>query len=642
MKRFIISIMVLVAAIVRAQVSVDWTDIDKTGSSLSHIATRNFADLQNKPTTLGGYGITDSVVLSSASYANPSWLTAVGWSKVTGTPTTLAGYGITDAATQSALAQTSNSRAPMPGLVFDGSAGTTLTGVPALGAYWTVSAHVNVAAIPSTLYPITGGGTGAAVVYISHELAVILTDNTGLSVVGPTIAVGKSYNVAVVHDAANAYFYLDGALAATVADANTYSGAITSVGSDSSFKYAGAVFSVCLYNRALSAAEVATLYRDGVPAASDFNNASATPFYAADFSAGTYGWHDNAAGSCAVVGGVSAPGSVAASLQVSRASGGAGTIQVKDNGLNGAVVKNAWYLVELDYYADVGAAVPYLGIGLAWGLSLNVGGNLPLVEGAWQYGKRLLCRIDTEDAFNIIGCYSLNGPTGAQIAAGKSIYLKNIRVTRLGLIGAWDMALGAGTSAPALPGVLCGPITGIDGTHVRWSLPRSLVIPGPVTVTGNVETASQVRAAAAVVPVIYSNALNSGDPITICAGDGGSGTNAVLIKNINGSLTVFSVRGDGRVTFGGGSAIKTVRTALVTHDFGTVAVGSISDTTVTVTGAQLGDSVLINTSDTVWGGGVLAEAQITGPNTVYVRLFNPTTNTYVAGSRTFRVTVISF
>lgn len=35
-------------------------------------------------------------VLLSGSYSNPSWLTALAWSKLSGTPTTLSGYGITD------------------------------------------------------------------------------------------------------------------------------------------------------------------------------------------------------------------------------------------------------------------------------------------------------------------------------------------------------------------------------------------------------------------------------------------------------------------------------------------------------------------------------------------------------------------
>jgi hypothetical protein len=40
-------------------------------------------------------------VRTDQSYANPSWITAFAWSKITGTPTTLAGYGITDGVSSS-------------------------------------------------------------------------------------------------------------------------------------------------------------------------------------------------------------------------------------------------------------------------------------------------------------------------------------------------------------------------------------------------------------------------------------------------------------------------------------------------------------------------------------------------------------
>lgn len=53
-------------------------------------------EVSNKPNTLAGYGIVDPIVLTSGSYANPAWLTALAWSKLTGIPSTLAGYGITD------------------------------------------------------------------------------------------------------------------------------------------------------------------------------------------------------------------------------------------------------------------------------------------------------------------------------------------------------------------------------------------------------------------------------------------------------------------------------------------------------------------------------------------------------------------
>lgn len=42
-------------------------------------------------------GLIDSKVSLLGSYANPSWITSLAWSKITSTPTTLAGYGITDA-----------------------------------------------------------------------------------------------------------------------------------------------------------------------------------------------------------------------------------------------------------------------------------------------------------------------------------------------------------------------------------------------------------------------------------------------------------------------------------------------------------------------------------------------------------------
>lgn len=63
------------------------------------------ADVIRNETTPGGntrtrvadmfQGLIDSKVSLSGSYANPSWLTSLTWSKISSTPTTLAGYGIT-------------------------------------------------------------------------------------------------------------------------------------------------------------------------------------------------------------------------------------------------------------------------------------------------------------------------------------------------------------------------------------------------------------------------------------------------------------------------------------------------------------------------------------------------------------------
>lgn len=85
-----------------------WTvgDLFSTSSytNPSWISSLAWSKISGTPTTLSGYGITDPIVLTSGSYANPSWITSLAWSKITGTPTTLSGYGITDAITASSVA----------------------------------------------------------------------------------------------------------------------------------------------------------------------------------------------------------------------------------------------------------------------------------------------------------------------------------------------------------------------------------------------------------------------------------------------------------------------------------------------------------------------------------------------------------
>lgn len=54
----------------------------------------------------GNAGTVTNGIYTNGSYSNPSWLAALGWSKITSTPTTLAGYGITDALSSSTAAST--------------------------------------------------------------------------------------------------------------------------------------------------------------------------------------------------------------------------------------------------------------------------------------------------------------------------------------------------------------------------------------------------------------------------------------------------------------------------------------------------------------------------------------------------------
>lgn len=66
-------------------------------------------------------------VLTSGSYANPSWITSLVWSKIISTPTTLSGYGITDAITALTAAST---YFPLLGGTITGTAGSGFIGLP--------------------------------------------------------------------------------------------------------------------------------------------------------------------------------------------------------------------------------------------------------------------------------------------------------------------------------------------------------------------------------------------------------------------------------------------------------------------------------------------------------------------------------
>lgn len=70
----------------------------RTGIVIAQSNDYTFAQIGSKPTTLAGYGITDPIVLTSGSYANPAWISSLSWSKITDKPTTITGYGITDLA----------------------------------------------------------------------------------------------------------------------------------------------------------------------------------------------------------------------------------------------------------------------------------------------------------------------------------------------------------------------------------------------------------------------------------------------------------------------------------------------------------------------------------------------------------------
>lgn len=84
------------------------------GEALTYFPNRNLSNGSVDTLATMGYvsGTLSGYVSSSGSYSNPSWLSALAWSKIVNTPTTISGYGITDAASLSANTFTGTQTAP--------------------------------------------------------------------------------------------------------------------------------------------------------------------------------------------------------------------------------------------------------------------------------------------------------------------------------------------------------------------------------------------------------------------------------------------------------------------------------------------------------------------------------------------------
>lgn len=70
----------------------------RTNLGLGNVENKSSATIRSELTSLnvtGALGFTPAS--ESGSYANPSWITSLAWSKISSAPTTLSGYGITDA-----------------------------------------------------------------------------------------------------------------------------------------------------------------------------------------------------------------------------------------------------------------------------------------------------------------------------------------------------------------------------------------------------------------------------------------------------------------------------------------------------------------------------------------------------------------
>ncbi|GAA0561494.1 MDR/zinc-dependent alcohol dehydrogenase-like family protein [Chitinophaga japonensis] len=161
--------------------------------------------------------------LLSGSYSNPSWITGLAWSKITGRPTTLAGYGITDAVPLSQKG-TANGVATL-----DASSKVPLSQIPesllgAVNYQGTYNASTNTPALPTAAsgnkgwyYVVSVGGTqqslnlqpGDWVISNGSSWGKVDNNNAVTSVFGRTGAVtaqSGDYTTSQVTEGSNLYF----------------------------------------------------------------------------------------------------------------------------------------------------------------------------------------------------------------------------------------------------------------------------------------------------------------------------------------------------------------------------------------------------------------------------------------------------
>jgi hypothetical protein len=174
----------------------------------------NLATIVNN--ILADSGIDDiNVVVTTGSYNNPAWITALSWGKISGTPTTLSGYGITDAVPSSrtltingtsydlsanrswTIAAGVSSIIAGTGISVSGSGNITVTNTGVLsinGSTGAITGIINTSNYNSYSPTLTGGGA-------SGDWGINITGTAG-SISG--------YNNPRVDPAANTIAYRDG------------------------------------------------------------------------------------------------------------------------------------------------------------------------------------------------------------------------------------------------------------------------------------------------------------------------------------------------------------------------------------------------------------------------------------------------
>jgi hypothetical protein len=179
-----------------------------------------------------------------------------------------------------------NARAARQGLVFDGASYASVANIPALGTGdWTFSAWIKHTGSGELNVVGSGDATGVARlgINVNSNGQLVFNDGLDVSLSSSTgfVPYDKNVLLTVRRSGATIYASVNGAGEITLGSAGVLNITATAVligrwSSNFPLYWSGTISSPLIYNRALSAAEVVSLFEAGVPSAADYNSASNT------------------------------------------------------------------------------------------------------------------------------------------------------------------------------------------------------------------------------------------------------------------------------------------------------------------------------------------------------------------------------
>jgi hypothetical protein len=303
-------------------------------------------------------------------------------------------------------------------------------------------------------------------------------------------------------------------------------------------RYNDVVYRAWLFPHLLTAADRDFILVHGrIPSELQWGGATAT--YTSSFTSAADSWVQNMGNAAlTTTGNIDSVSGVDDTLRVTNTAGSALNMQLTRAS---TLVVGKRYRVALDYFAETGSGMAFLGLGFH-GTKMNTNDNVAIVENSWQTGRTFEF-VATQTAMFLCIFTTAAGSSGGFIAAGKNLWLKNIAITRLGPTVAHDFSVGVGNQVHDQSG---------NGYHATLFAPFDHVVPtrtGQVRQRVSASGNTQIFAGIPVNARIRWVTANAAGSVTLSIGNVSAGTQIVNAQALSagrqdvGTSGAFSTTG---------------------------------------------------------------------------------------------------